>query len=212
MPNKITHSNSKFIEVQEDYASQSSESGDGGDVAWGEITGTLSSQADLQSALDAKQATLVSGTNIKTINGATILGSGDRALYEIYNVQALVSNTLDATDYYFGPLPKALQTTGGISRLIFRRAGTIIGANIVGYSGTVGSNEAWPMDVRLNNTTDTAIATVSAATAERIWNNQGLSIAIAADDYVEIHFLTPTWVAQNPASTIFVGYITFKPS
>lgn len=30
-----------------------------------------------QSALDAKQATLVSATNIKTINGASVLGSGD---------------------------------------------------------------------------------------------------------------------------------------
>lgn len=30
-----------------------------------------------QTALNAKQATLVSGTNIKTINGATLLGSGD---------------------------------------------------------------------------------------------------------------------------------------
>jgi hypothetical protein len=30
-----------------------------------------------QTALDAKQATLVSGTNIKTINGSTVLGSGN---------------------------------------------------------------------------------------------------------------------------------------
>ena len=30
-----------------------------------------------QSALNAKQATLVSTTNIKTINGASVLGSGD---------------------------------------------------------------------------------------------------------------------------------------
>lgn len=77
---------------------------------WGQITGTLSNQTDLQSALDAKQDvisdlntirtgaelgstavqpgtlstelankqdTLVSGTNIKTINGTSILGSGD---------------------------------------------------------------------------------------------------------------------------------------
>lgn len=49
----------------------------GGAVAWGAITGTLSSQTDLQSALDAKQPTLVSGTNIKTINGTSILGSGN---------------------------------------------------------------------------------------------------------------------------------------
>jgi hypothetical protein len=30
-----------------------------------------------QTALNAKQATLVSGTNIKTVNGTTLLGSGD---------------------------------------------------------------------------------------------------------------------------------------
>ena len=46
-------------------------------AAWGDITGTLSAQTDLQAALDAKQATLISGTNIKTLNGSTILGSGD---------------------------------------------------------------------------------------------------------------------------------------
>lgn len=44
---------------------------------WGNITGTLSNQTDLQDALDDKQDTLVSGTNIKTINNSSILGSGD---------------------------------------------------------------------------------------------------------------------------------------
>jgi len=46
-------------------------------TAWGAITGTLSNQTDLQNALNAKQDTLVSATNIKTINGTTLLGSGD---------------------------------------------------------------------------------------------------------------------------------------
>lgn len=44
---------------------------------WGSITGTLSNQTDLQTALNLKQDTLISGTNIKTINGNNILGSGD---------------------------------------------------------------------------------------------------------------------------------------
>lgn len=48
-----------------------------GVVPWGAITGTLSAQTDLAAALAAKQATLVSATNIKTINGNSILGSGD---------------------------------------------------------------------------------------------------------------------------------------
>ena len=49
----------------------------GGLTVWGSITGTLSSQTDLQTALNGKQATLISATNIKTINGNSILGSGD---------------------------------------------------------------------------------------------------------------------------------------
>jgi hypothetical protein len=49
----------------------------GGSATWGGITGTLSSQTDLQTALNGKQATLVSGTNIKTINGNSLVGSGN---------------------------------------------------------------------------------------------------------------------------------------
>ena len=49
----------------------------GGSASWGGITGTLSAQTDLQGALNGKQATLVSGTNIKTVNGNSLVGSGD---------------------------------------------------------------------------------------------------------------------------------------
>jgi hypothetical protein len=44
---------------------------------WGSITGTLSDQTDLQTALDDKQDTLISGTNIKTLNGDSLLGAGN---------------------------------------------------------------------------------------------------------------------------------------
>ncbi len=58
-------------------------------VAWTNVTGkpstftpsthshAISDTTGLQTALDGKQATLVSATNIKTINGASVLGSGD---------------------------------------------------------------------------------------------------------------------------------------
>jgi hypothetical protein len=52
----------------------------GSGATWGGITGTLSTQTDLQSELDDKQDTLVSATNIKTINGSSVLGSGDLAI------------------------------------------------------------------------------------------------------------------------------------
>ena len=51
--------------------------GSGGTVNWDAIGATLSRQTDLQNALNAKQGLLVSGSNIKTINGTSLLGSGD---------------------------------------------------------------------------------------------------------------------------------------
>jgi hypothetical protein len=51
--------------------------GGGGSTSWGNIGGTLSNQTDLQTALNGKQATLVSGTNIKTVNGNSLVGSGN---------------------------------------------------------------------------------------------------------------------------------------
>lgn len=49
----------------------------GGNVMWGNIAGNISNQTDLQDALDDKQDALVSGSNIKTINSTSILGSGN---------------------------------------------------------------------------------------------------------------------------------------
>lgn len=73
-------------------------SGGGGSVSWGGITGTLSSQTDLQSALNAKQDTLVSGTNIKTVNGNSLLGSGDLTIGGSSNPTTLASiNGLNLT-------------------------------------------------------------------------------------------------------------------
>jgi len=46
-------------------------------AVWGNIQGTLSDQTDLQTELNSKQDSLISGTNIKTINLTSILGSGD---------------------------------------------------------------------------------------------------------------------------------------
>lgn len=131
-------------------------------------------------------------------------------VYNHINVQALVSNTADATDYYFGQLPKALQISADISKVYFRNAGIITGANIYAVSGTAGSNENWTLAIRHNNTTDHNIATVALAASERVWNNQSMSITVAAGDYIEIHSLQQTW-ATNPASTIFAGELTFKP-
>jgi len=75
----LTHIDSAGgLEVNEDYLVALLDYGSGsGSAYWGGITGTLSDQTDLQTALNGKQPTLISGTNIKTINGTSLLGSGD---------------------------------------------------------------------------------------------------------------------------------------
>lgn len=122
------------------------------------------------------------------------------------SVQALTSSPADAQTIYFGQLPKAPVTAAATSKVFIRKAGTIKMANIYCYSGTAGTNEAWVMSIRLNNTTDTQIASVSAAASERVFTNSSLNIVVAAGDYIEIKCVNPTWVT-NPLTTIFAGYV-----
>lgn len=65
------------------------------DVNWGEIGGEITDQTDLVEALGYKQDTLVSGTNIKTVNGETLLGSGN---IEIQGGGAEIDDTTIALD------------------------------------------------------------------------------------------------------------------
>jgi len=56
-------------------------------------THAISDVTNLQTALDGKQGTLVSGTSIKTVNGTSLLGSGDVAT-PTYTLPAATTDTL----------------------------------------------------------------------------------------------------------------------
>jgi hypothetical protein len=122
------------------------------------------------------------------------------------NVQALTSSPVDGQTIYFGTLPKAPVTTSGQSKIYIRKAGTIKIAEIYCFSGTAGTAEAWSLSIRKNNTTDTLVATVSAATSERVFSKTDLAISVAVGDYIEIKLVNPTW-ATNPLTCIFGGFI-----
>ena len=68
----------------------------GSTAVWGNISGTLSDQSDLWLVLQSKQDLLVSGVNIKTINGNTLLGSGNIAI--VGGVQSVTGLNTDNTD------------------------------------------------------------------------------------------------------------------
>ena len=175
-----------------------------GQAASGANNGFLTS-ADW-TTFNNKQAALVSGTNIKTLNGVSILGSGDLDAGYTLSVQALTSSPADGQTIYFGNLPKAPVTTPAISKVYIPRSGIIKRVEIYCYSGTAGTNESWSGYIRLNNTTDTLIQTRAVNTSERVFSNSSLNIAVVAGDYFEIKFINPTW-ATNPLTTIFGGYV-----
>jgi len=110
-----------------------------------------------QTALNAKQDTLVSGTNIKTINGASVLGSGD----------LVVGGT---TTLAVGTTPI---TSGTIGRVLFQGTGNVLqqSANLFwdNTNGRLGIGTATPSYIihakkDQNTSTELAIENITAGT------------------------------------------------
>jgi hypothetical protein len=207
----------------------------GGGATWGSITGTLSNQTDLNTALTDKATTgAVTGCGI-TMSTATLLGrttastgaieqitigsgltlsagsltatGGGGGLGYCVNVRAASqATTTDGQTLYWGGMLVAPSTTANRWRVYFPKAGTIKAAYIYSYSGTAGSAEAWVMNICKNNTTDYQIASITLATVDRVWSNTGLSISVVAGDYIEIKEVQPTW-STNPATVTRTGNI-----
>lgn len=121
-------------------------SGSGGGT-WGTITGTLSNQTDLQAALNAKQATLVSGTTIKTVNGSSLLGSGNLTVVSFGTNGQMPFMNAGGTDFSY---TSNLRFNGNTFTLF---GTTPLGSPSIVYSGD-GSNMTW-------QTVDSILAPIS---------------------------------------------------
>jgi hypothetical protein len=126
-----------------------------------------------------------------------------------YSLTVLAGNEATFTDgqtLYMGGTLRDPGTGAALRKIYIPKAGTIKVAYLFAEFGTAGSNEAWVAAIRLNDTTDTTIASLSVSTATRLWSNTGLSIAVAQGDFIEIKLTNPTW-ATNPADAWFGGQI-----
>lgn len=108
-------------------------------VAWGDVTGSLSSQTDLVSSLSSKQDSLVSATNIKTINGQSVLGSGNlevgvRNQFKVINSVADLGSAVG--DEYILPENTTIMLSGTIN-LGDKAVRLSTGTAIVGTTSTV---------------------------------------------------------------------------
>lgn len=122
------------------------------------------------------------------------------------HVQALAASPLDGETIYFGGLIDAPSTTAALRRVYVTKAGTLKVAYVFSTCSVSGTDEAWPLSIRLNDTSDTAVASVSAATTERVWSNAALSIAVVPGDYFEMKLVNPTWLVA-PTLVAFSGSV-----
>ena len=102
-------------------------------AVWGNISGTLSNQTDLQNALNNKQDNLVSGTNIKTVNGTTLLGSGD--------VDLSTSLTLNGNNLEYTNIDGTTQTVD-LSPYLDDTTNTVVSGTLSGNTITFTREDA----------------------------------------------------------------------
>jgi hypothetical protein len=105
---------------------------------------------------------------------------------------------VDATTYFLGAMPdRTWNTTSAIQGVYVPYTGTIRACVVNIVCGVAGTNEAWPIVIRKNDTTDYTFASVSQATNVRLWANYSLNIPVNSGDYLELKTVCPTW-ATNP--------------
>lgn len=182
-------------------------------VAWGGITGILSNQTDLQNALNAKQATLISGTNIKTVNSTTILGSGNLAVQEVLvsatNIKTVngstllgsgnlvVSGSITITDNTANNVLTATgtQTLSGESKFTFDDStGTVIG----GVSATIGTST---INQGVSGIYDDLNSWGNAFASGEIMKNQPVGEAIALGECVVL-VDGPFWMKSDQTNSL----------
>lgn len=148
----------------------------GGSVAWGAITGTLSSQTDLQTALNAKQATLISGTNLKTVNSTSLLASGN----------LLLQTPLTAGTDYLAPTGSAAGLTGLTSTQVTTALGftPVTDARTLTINGTafdLSANRSWTVgDALVASPLSQFAATTSAQLAGVLSDETGTGLSVFA--------------------------------
>lgn len=156
----------------------------GGSAAWGGITGTLSSQTDLQNALNAKENSITAGTTAQYFRGDKTFQTLDKTAVGLGNVDntsdanksistatqtALDAKTfsvpflsnaldpLDATNYFFGGISNLIppSTTNTNQDFVIGYACTVVGCVIQAHGNTTqGSSEDVALSLR-NNTANT---------------------------------------------------------
>lgn len=144
---------------------------------WGAITGTLSSQTDLQNALNLK--------------------------YNIYYLSTSGINLADSTTYYIGIIYSALGITEALRRFNFDKSETVKEIHLNSFHATAATSE--DLSLYLRNSTlgvDYLIGTFKqnfTLNTSKSFAFTGLNISVNSTDFWTIKLVTPAFVT-NPTN------------
>ena len=198
----------------------------GGSSAWGAITGTLSDQTDLSSALNTKQATLVSATNIKTINSTSLLGSGDieissgasslDGLSDVVITGAAAGDILEHNGSSFVNINNSFTVLSGTSWDGSNKYKTSLSGNLaLSLNSTkiagllvIEDNNSHTLSINgtnipINATTATVIGFTKANGIYYIVDKDGLTIAIGSPDVAAPTVVSATATDANTIRIVF---------
>ena len=179
------------------------EPGEAASMEWGDLTGDIDDQTDLVNALQAKQNTLVSGTNIKTINNQSLLGSGNITITGAEAEWGSIIGTLsDQTDLQTA-LDGKVNTTGNES---IAGVKTFTGSAKFGNVNVSGDGST--LELYASGMTHFRVGDPSMHFGSTTINDDG-SIVCTADDYgVDAYLQLPNkGTSVSPATIAVVGDI-----
>lgn len=142
------------------------------------------------------------------------LNTGNSGIFS-YTANMPLFSPADATTYFIGDI---YQTTNPVTSALFRTkkypfSTRLVAAMITSNCNQVGvTQENSTVSVRINDTTDILLSNaVQFNNAQfNFYPVTGLNTILAANDFFEIKWLTPTWVT-NPTNTVIRVDLYFRP-
>lgn len=139
---------------------------------------------------DTSRTNIYNAINSKTTGYAITVGA--------------TSTTINAsTTYYFGMSGTTSTSSAAIRRIYIPQSGTIKAAQLYVKTTNATSTDNWTISIRLNNSSNTTLATVGNNSTDKVFGTSSLSISVVAGDYIEFTTTTPAWVTAAGATYIY---------
>lgn len=171
---------------------------------------TLASGALLKGAGTSAITTATAGTDYYK-SGATTSPP------QLVSLVGFIPSPNDATAYFVGDnrvLSGSVtsSTTAALRRVYIPFACTVTKGYIsVTNEGTASTGETSTVAIRVNNSSDTTISSSVVTNANGVFSNTSMSLALAAGDYIEIKWTTPTWPGANPTNVGLSVQLELRP-